>query len=285
MNKEKTHCDQIVDLYRKTVSTIPKDISLEYEKRLRNLDKNSLAYYSLKNIVENITIAEKKEIPVCQDTGIPTFYISLNRKESMNHMTVLIRKATQIATKKNILRPNSVNPVNNINPRTNTGIEFPIIYFKENDQKHTSISLLLKGGGSENVGRTYSLPDAGLNAYRDIEGIKMCVIDAVIKAQGKGCPPYIISIGIGGSKDIVTRISKQGFLRKIDDKNSDEVLEKTEKELLEKINDLNIGPMGLGGKFTALAVKINSSDRHPATFFVDVNFSCWAVRRGTIVLR
>jgi len=141
---------------------------------------------------------------------------------------------------------------------------------------------MLKGGGSENVGITYSLPNKDLDAGRNLEGVRKCVLDAVFKAQGKACPPYVIGAAIGGSKDVVACLSKKQLLRKLNDVNEDSELDRFEKELKEDLNKLGIGPLGLGGKTTCLAVKIAESSRHPASYFADISFCCWACRRGQL---
>ena len=137
----------------------------------------------------------------------------------------------------------------------------------------------MKGAGSENISLVYSLPDVNLKANRDLSGVRKCVLDAVVKAQGKGCPPYIIGVGIGGGFEEVAGLAKKQLMRKLDESNEDEVLDKLEKELLEEINKLGIGPLGLGGKATALGVKVGKTYRHPGSFFVSVSFGCWAFRR------
>ncbi|UCC91255.1 MAG: fumarate hydratase, partial [Candidatus Aenigmatarchaeota archaeon] len=155
----------------------------------------------------------------------------------------------------------------------------PVIHFEESDK--FGVELLMKGGGSENVSGIYSLPDPELKADRDIEGVRKCVLDAVMKAQGEGCPPYILGVALGGSLEEVANLSKRQLLRKLDDENDDSELVKFEKELLREINKLGIGPSGLGGKTTALGVKVTKSLRHPASFFVGIAFSCWALRRAS----
>jgi fumarate hydratase class I len=142
---------------------------------------------------------------------------------------------------------------------------------------------MLKGGGSENVGQLYKLPDEGLKAQRDLEGVRRCVIDTVVRAQGRGCPPYIIGVGIGASKDQVTRLAKDQLMRKLNDTNPTEELAALEGRLLKEINGLGIGPQGLGGRTTALGIKVGVNHRHPASYFVDVSVSCWATRRGRLI--
>jgi len=270
----------IVELYRSSVSNIPDEITSFYTRFQKNANGNGL--FVIDNILQNIDVASKNKIAVCQDTGIPYLFVRHNKKFSTAEIKKSIIDATVQATQQNLLRPNAVDPIKNENSEDNKGIDFPVIYFEEHENDNIMIELLLKGGGSENIGLTYSLPDKTMDAHRDIDGIKKCVIDAILKAQGKGCPPYIISVGIGGSKDVVAHISKKGLLRKIEDKNPDATLNALEEDLLTDINNLKIGPMGLGGDLTALKVIVNKASRHPATFFVEVCFSCWALRRGAL---
>jgi fumarate hydratase class I len=142
---------------------------------------------------------------------------------------------------------------------------------------------MLKGAGSENIGQLYKLPMEEIGAERNLEGVRRCVLDAIYKAQGKGCPPYIITVGIGASKDQVTRLSKEQLLREIEDVNSHKTLSAFEKRLLRDVNRLGIGPLGFGGKTTALGVKVGVNHRHPASYFVDVSVSCWADRRAQLI--
>jgi fumarate hydratase class I len=141
------------------------------------------------------------------------------------------------------------------------------------------IRLMLKGGGCENVGAQYSLPDARVGAGRDINGVKKCVLDAVQQAQGKGCGPGVLGVVIGGDRATGYLTSKEMFLRKITDTNPNPALKKLEEECLEEANQLGIGPMGFGGKTTLMGVKATALDRVPASFFVTVSYMCWAYRR------
>lgn len=251
---------KIIELYSRCATELPEDIARELRK-----SKDSL----IKTILENIAIAKNEKRPICQDTGTPIFYVKKPSTVKESEIRKIIESATSAATKSIPLRPNAVEPLTgkNIGNR-------PIIHFEEG--KKLEIDLLMKGGGSENVSCIYSLPDSELKAERDIDGIKGCVLDAVFKAQGKGCPPYIIGVAVGGTIEEVAHLSKKQLLRKLDDKGK---FEKVENELLKKINSLGIGPLGLGGQTTALAVKMAETHRHPATFFVGISFGCWALRR------
>ncbi len=266
--------EAIVRLYTVCATELPGDVREKLRKSLEK-EESDTAKHILKTILENTDLAKKESKPICQDTGTPIFYISSDNTSALNEIKEHIEAATKQATEKIPLRPNAVDPISG----TNTGNK-PIIHIEQSDQFR--IDLLMKGGGSENISAIYSLPDTKLNANRDIEGIKRCVLDAVFHAQGKGCPPYIIGIAIGGNIEQVAHLSKKQLLRNLNDRSKDEQLNKLETELLETINKLEIGPMGLGGKTTALSVKIAKTHRHPASYFIGISFSCWALRRQSL---
>jgi fumarate hydratase class I len=147
------------------------------------------------------------------------------------------------------------------------------------------VTLLMKGGGSENMSRQYSLPDQTLGAGRDLEGVRRCILDAVQKAQGYGCAPGILGVCIGGDRATSFECAKLQLLRPLaGDKNPDPALDRLEKKILGEANSLKIGPMGLGGETTLLGVKICARPRVPASFFVTVAYLCWAARRRTVLI-
>ncbi len=263
--------ETVTDLYTKCATELPKDVVEKLRESYDN-EEDETAKYILKTVLENIDIAKNESKPICQDTGTPIFYISYDNSLPLDKIERLVEEATVEATEKIPLRPNAVDPMSG----ENVGNK-PIIHFEASDKFR--IDLLMKGGGSENVSAVYSLPDAELGANRDVDGVKKCVLDAVFKAQGKGCPPYIIGVAVGGNVEEVAHLSKKQLLRSLDDANGDEGLRKIEADLLSKINKLGIGPLGLGGKTTVLGVKMAKSYRHPASFFVGVSFGCWALRR------
>ena len=269
INKEKA-----VELYRRCATLLPPDIVDGLKKALEIEDSES-AKEVLKTILENIEIAKKESKPICQDTGTPFFYVSYTKDQPESEIKRIIEEATIEATEHIPLRPNAVEPVTG----KNIGNK-PVFHFEESDE--FKIELLMKGGGSENVSFVYSLPNNKLNANRDLDGIRRCVLDAVYKAQGKGCPPYILGVAVGGNIEEAAFLSKKQLLRDLNDVNEDEELRNLENGLLEDINKLGIGPLGLGGKTTALGVKIAKSYRHPASFFVGVSFGCWALRRASL---
>jgi len=277
--------DAIVELYRKAATSLPADVEAGLRRSLAREEKGSAARAALLKVVENIKLARDTSRPICQDTGVPVFFIKIPAGISRMKIKDEIISATRISTKKIPLRPNAVDILTENNSGDNTGIGFPVIYFEETAGKQVTIDLMLKGAGSENIGQLYKLPLAELNAGRDLDGVRKCVLDAVYKAQGRGCPPYVIGVGIGASRDQVTRLSKEQLVRGIDDKNILRILCDTEKRILADVNRLGIGPLGFGGKTTALAVKIGINHRHPASYFVDVSMSCWADRRAGLSIK
>jgi fumarate hydratase, class I len=276
-------CDSIVELFRKAATLLPPDVEAALRRAHRREKEGSNAKAALSTVMKNIKSAGEMSRPVCQDTGVPVFFISVPAGLSHLKLKKTIIKATRIATKTVPLRPNAVDIVTDKNSGDNTGIGFPVMYIEETANKRLTIDLMLKGAGSENIGQLYKLPLEGLKAERNMEGVRKCALDAINKAQGKGCPPYIIGIGIGASKDQVTRLSKQQLMRDIEDMNEDEILARLENRIMDDINRLGIGPLGLSGKTTAMGVKIGVNHRHPASYFVDISISCWACRRARLV--
>jgi fumarate hydratase class I len=277
--------DTIVELYRRAATFLPSDVEAALNHACKKEKKGSRANAALLSVIGNIKLARETGRPICQDTGVPTFFIKAPFGLSHLELKKTIMAATVTATKKVPLRPNAVDALTDKNSGDNTGIGFPIIYIDEIRGSTLRIDLMLKGSGSENIGQVYKLPIEKFRAERDLEGVRRCVLDAVYKAQGKGCPPYIIGVGIGATKDQVSRLSKEQLLRRLEDTNKSAVLSLLEKRLLTDINRLGIGPLGFGGKTTALGVKIGVNHRHPAAYFVDVSISCWADRRAAILCR
>jgi len=273
--------DAVVKLYKKAATSLPYDVEAALRSAYEKERSNAKAVLSA--ILENTRIARKTERPICQDTGVPVFFIKVPIDLSHLELKKEIISATKIATKKIPLRANAVDALTDINSGDNTGISFPIIYLEETNEKKLTIDLMLKGAGCENAGQLYRLPFEELKAERDLEGVRRCVLDTVYKAQGRGCPPYIIGVGIGAAKDQVTRLAKEQLMRNLKDTNKRRVLSELENRLLKDINRLGIGPLGLGGKTTALGVKIGVNHRHPASYFVDVSVSCWADRRARLL--
>ena len=245
---------------------------------------NKLAADQLGMMLENIKLAKDKQLPLCQDTGLITFYIEAPLGFDKCEFRKLAKEAVIEATNNGLLRKNSVSPVTGINSGTNLGPGNPAFYWEESDRKNLKVTLLLKGGGSENVGTQYSLPDESTGAGRDMDGVKSVILDAVKKAKGKGCPPSVISVCVGGDRATGYAAAKKAFVRKIGERSLDPEIAEIEEELLSEINSLGIGAMGLGGAVTSLDLFITILNRHPASFFVTISQMCWSYRRREMVI-
>ena len=189
-----------------------------------------------------------------------------------------------LATKKGYLRQNSVDSLTGKNDGTNVGPGAPTFHLHQHRSPEISVKLVLKGGGCENVGAQYSLPDDAFQANRDLDGCRNAILDAVLQAQGKGCGPGVLGVCIGGDRATGYELSKTQFLRLLDDRNPEPKLDALEQDILKTANELGIGPMGFGGKTTLLGVKICAANRVPASYFVSVSYMCWAFRRQGVTL-
>jgi fumarate hydratase class I len=267
--------EEIVNLYKKAATSLPQDIEESLIQAAKTEKNGSTAKAALASILENIRIAREKERPLCQDTGVPVFFVKMPGKRSQIEIKNVILEATRIATEEVPLRPNAVDIISDKNSGDNTGVGFPVIYFEESSDNAITLDLMLKGSGCENISRLYKLPLEELKAERDLDGVRRCALDAICGAQGRACPPYILGIGIGASRDQVTKLAKVQLMRDLEDTNIILTLSELEKRLVAEINQLGIGPLGLGGKTTSLGVKIGVNHRHPASYFVEVCISCW----------
>lgn len=286
--KSKTITEKIVELIQETSSSLPEDVLRALKAAARKERKGSSAAVVLKTILENCAIAAKRGTPLCQDTGTLTFFVDERLRRKVT--PAVIRKAVALATEKGYLRKNTIDSVTGKSYDDNCAEGAPVVHYVEQTEDarrktRGQVTLILKGGGSENMSRQYSLPDAALGAGRDLEGVRKCVLDAVQKIQGYGCAPGILGVSIGGDRATGYEVAKEQLLRPLDEANdriANDRMTELEKRVLKEANSLVIGPMGLGGKTTLLGVKIASRPRVPASFFVTVAYMCWACRRQTI---
>ena len=274
--------EALYSLIRRTACDLPEDVEQALKRACAHEAPNSTAQTVLSLFLENVGLAREKQIPLCQDTGLPLFFIRHPSGLSRQTMEKACADAVARATREQFLRPNAVDPVTARNSGNCVGAGIPGVYCEEGDGEALSVALMLKGGGSENVGRQYSLPDDALRAGRDPEGVRRAVLDAVRRAEGKGCAPGILGVCIGGDRGSGYLHSKHQLLRSLDDANPDPVLADLEKRILNDANRLGIGPLGLGGETTLLGVKIGALHRHPACYFVTVTYMCWECRRREI---
>lgn len=277
--------DSILELIRRAATDLSQDVEEVIVKAYETEDKDTPAKSVFGSILENVRLAREHSTPICQDTGSLVFYIDFPEGESESKYQEACNQAAVEATNLQYLRPNAVDPITAKNTGNNLGINAPYFHFHQWNKDETQIRLMLKGGGSENVGAQYKLPYPQLKAGRDLAGIRKVIIDAVANAQGLGCAPGVIGVGIGGGRDTSFSLSKEQFFRKIGQRNSRRELADLEVELLNDLNRLGIGPMGFGGQNTVLEVFIDSQHRHPATFFVSISYTCWAFRRKAMTIK
>jgi fumarate hydratase class I len=271
--------NSLIEIIRRTSAEIPADVQKAIVTSLENEKKGTIAESALKIIEKNIELAKQKSQPICQDTGSIIFYVDCPVGFDQLAFEEAARNAVREATKKGYLRQNSVDSLTGVNDGTNVGPGSPTIHFHQHRSPEISVRLVLKGGGCENVGAQYSLPNEKLKANRDLDGCRKVILDAVLQAQGKGCGPGILGVCIGGDRATGYEFSKQQFLRLLDDRNPQPELDGLEQDVLKTANELGIGPMGFGGKTTLLGVKVCAANRLPASFFVSVSYMCWAYRR------
>jgi fumarate hydratase subunit alpha len=268
----------ICNLFKQAVIELPSDVRKALEEAYKR-EEQDIARTNLEAILENIQAAEELEIPMCQDTGLPIVFVKLGKVEVEN-LYQGVRKGVEKATKEIPLRPNVVDPLTRVNTGNNLGKLIPQIDVELVEGEYIEFTVFPKGFGSENNNALMmGLPGDG------VEGIKKFVVDTVIKAGGKPCPPTVVGVGIGGSSDMAMKLAKKALLREVGVLHNEERIGELEKEILKLINDTGIGPMGLGGKTTALDVKIEYADTHTAGLPVGVCIQCWADRHASAVLK
>lgn len=278
--------NEFVELIRRASTDLSPDVQRSLEQARDAEEKGSAAQSALITILENVELSRRNSTPICQDTGTPIFYVHHPEGWSTRKLREQIRAAVVEATRKSYLRPNAVDSLTDKNSGNNLGDDaFPTIHFEEVEGDTLTVDFMMKGGGCENVGAQYSLPNSQLGAGRDLAGVRKVVLDAVQKAQGQGCAPGVLGVAIGGDRGSSYYRSKEVLFRKMDDVNPDPELAKLEARLTDEANQLGIGPMGFGGKTTVLGTKMTGMHRLPASFFVSVSYMCWAHRRRRMIVR
>ena len=263
-------------LLQLAVTELPRDVKVALQRAYRE-EENEVGKSQLEAILKNLELAEKTRTPMCQDTGVVIFYVKAGSQvKGLDKVEDALRNATVRATKEVPFRPNAVDPFTQKNTGDNTGRFIPYIHWEIVPGDTLEITVLPKGGGSENVSILGMLsPSEG------IIGLKKFVVDAVINAGAKPCPPTVLGVGVGGGADIAMKLAKETLLRPLDQPNPNPELAKLERELREAANSTGIGPMGLGGKITVLDVKVDYAHRHPASYPVAIVVQCWAARRAS----
>lgn len=257
--------------YREAVIHLPVDV-LKVIGDAARAETNPVAKAEFANILHNIKIAGERGVPLCQDTGVPVIYLTLPSEVPLTQeLYDAVAEGVRRATGEIPLRPNVVDPLTRHNTNDNTGAGMPAIHVKPG--KKFTVTVLPKGAGAENMSRIAML----LPSQKD--QIEKFVVETVYLAGPRPCPPVIVGVGIGGTFDGAAALAKEALFEPIDR------MTDFERSLLCAVNKLGIGPMGLGGDFTALAVKVKTAGCHTASLPVAVNIQCWANRHATVEVR
>lgn len=278
---------RIIDLGK--VTDIVKDsvIKINYEldnslvaliQKAKSSETKALSKSILSDILDNQDIARKGNIPLCQDTGIVVIFLEIGTDVKINgDIYEAINEGVRLGYDKGYLRKSVVNhPFLRENTKDNTPA---IIHTKLVSGDKVKLHIAAKGGGSENMSTVVMLtPTEG------IKGVKKLVLDTIFNAGGKPCPPIIVGIGIGGNFEKSAILAKEALLRELDDSSNDKTIKQLEDELYTEINKLGVGPMGVGGDTTCLAVKINYFPMHIASLPVAINIQCHSARHIEVIL-
>ena len=265
------------ELYIRALKRLPPDVKGALEKAFQR-ETNETAREIFRTILKNIEVAEEQDLLVCQDTGLPIYFVSIGSKFQVDGARIAkaLENGAKRATLEHPFRGSSTHPLNRINPQTSVGSGLPVIHWEfDESADYLDILMIPKGSGSENMSAMKMfIPADGVRA------LKKFVLDRVIESGANPCPPGVIGVGIGGTSDLVGVLAKKAIARPVGSKNPDPQSARLEDELLEAINATGIGPMGLGGDTTALAVHVESAYTHITQNPVAVNTQCWPARRA-----
>ncbi len=272
--------------YVRALKVLPPDLKAAL-RRARDTETDPTALGLLDIMLENVEVAERDTNLVCQDTGTVVFWLEVGQECPLNlaSVTAAVRMGTERATLEHPLRANAVHPVTRKNTLTNTGRHLPVMHYEfvpgGDAFPATALRLhcLPKGSGSENMSFLKMFTPAD-----GVKAVKRFVLECIVEAGPKPCPPTIVGVGLGGTSDLCAALAKKAVLRPLGTRSDDPVIAALEDELLAAANELGIGPMGLGGRTTALGVHIEHADTHITQNPVAVNLQCWAARRSSALV-
>jgi tartrate/fumarate subfamily iron-sulfur-dependent hydro-lyase alpha chain len=266
------------ELYIRALKILPPDIK-QGLARLDAAETSPRAKKVLGTIIKNISVAEETDNLTCQDTGVPIYNVTIGRNVEVDgvDLEAAITRGCARATNEHPLRSSVVHPITRVNDQTSCGIRIPAIHFSYSDRpEELTIQMIPKGSGSENNSwLKMAVPAEGVDA------IKIFVIDCVLEAGGKTCPPTIVGVGVGGSADLCVALAKLAAIRPLGTRSEDAEGAKLEGELTRAVNQLGVGPQGLGGDSTAFAVHVEIAATHITMNPVAVNMQCHAARRAS----
>jgi fumarate hydratase, class I len=272
----------LLNLITETSTNLPPDVRAAMSVAVKEEKPATQSAQALGIIMSNIDMAVDDTGPICQDTGMPTFYVHTPIGVNQIRIKKAILEAVAEATHLGKLRPNSVDSLTGENSGNNLGEETPVIHFEQWEEDEIEVKLILKGGGCENKNIQYSVPctlDHLGRADRNLEGVRKCILHAIWQAQGQGCAPGAVGVCIGSDRAHGYELAKGQLFRTLDDVNANPTLAKLEAEIIEEANKLGVGAMGFGGNVSLIGCKVVAANRLPASFFVSVAYDCWAFRR------
>lgn len=270
--------DEVLSLVHNMCTRISADVLSIMKKAAQNETKPA-AKAMLQSMVDNVGQAGELDKPVCQSPGFPTVYIRFNEQADLSGLTKWLPQAVVECTGKGYIRPSIVHPLTRKNSGDSSGIGVPNIEYQYRPgQKYLEVIMSAKGCGAELANMSKILTPATLG--QNFSGLKKLVLETVVNGGGMPCPPTGIGIGIGGQMDVSAKLSREAIsTRDWRDRHPDPMIAEIEEELLTNINSLGIGPAGIGGDTTCLAVKIGYASTHTAICPVTINYHCWVARR------
>jgi fumarate hydratase subunit alpha/L(+)-tartrate dehydratase alpha subunit len=270
------------ELYIRALKLLPPDVKRGFE-RLAGAETDAGAQRLLGTMVRNIAVAEDRASLLCQDTGIPIYNVRIGRGVQLDGYAVgeAIRRGCARSTQEYSFRSSIVHPTTRVNEQTSTGRGVPIVNFEFTEREGTlEIEMIPKGSGSENNSwLKMAIPAEGIDA------IKTFVVDCVLEAGGKTCPPTIVGVGVGGTADLCLHLAKRAATRPLGSRCEDPEGAKLEDALTPAVNMLGVGPQGLGGDSTAFAVHVETAATHITMNPVAVNMQCHSARRARATFR
>jgi fumarate hydratase subunit alpha len=269
------------ELYIRALKLLPPDIK-EGFARLAARETDSTAQSVLGTMITNIRVAEETENLLCQDTGIPIYNVRIGRGVEVDGVALkhAIRRGCERATREHPLRSSVVHPITRKNEQTSCGPGVPAIHVDFSEEpEQLVIEMIPKGSGSENNSwLRMAIPAEGVGA------IKTFVVDCVLEAGGKTCPPTIVGVGVGGTSDLCVALAKKAATRPLGTQCPDPEGAALEKSLSSAVNELGVGPQGLGGDSTSFAVHVERGATHITMNPVAVNMQCHSARRASAAL-
>jgi len=269
--------DTAKELYIRALKVLPLDVR-EALRKAYDRETTPTGKEIFRTILRNVEVADQQNVLICQDTGLPIYMVKIGSKFPVDgaRVAAALKEGAKRATLEHPFRGSSTHPVTRVNPQTSVGGGLPIIYWDfVSESDFLDILMVPKGSGSENV--------SAMKMFIPADGVavlKKFVVDTVLQSGSNPCPPGVIGVGIGGTADLVSKLAKEAIVRPVGSHNHDPLFAKMEDELYEAINSLGLGPMGLGGSVSTLAVHIEWAHTHITQNPVAVNTQCWPARRA-----